>query len=202
MAYRLEQISPQKPDDRFKKIQVTNGTISTFSFPCYYFEVTDAELVHSYHYHDHVGWPAPGYPGKSCQRVWGGPSIPDYANRFVYLDTAKLIPINFTSEFENYDSVVARFDKEAELAELQTQGLAPYQWSVAFDEGEGNIINFKIAVNDTRVVDTDKPISYMFNIFAHAPQDVYDSVTRPERLDSVIRGKLVVTPAYNNPLGN
>lgn len=67
MGYRL-------PDDRYPDhhkhiddtarqsvIRVDNGTINRISIPSFYQECHDRKL------HDHLGWPSPGHPDRSCQ---------------------------------------------------------------------------------------------------------------------------------------
>lgn len=42
-------------------ISVDNGTINLISIPSFYHEHHDRKL------HDHLGWPYPGHPDRSCQ---------------------------------------------------------------------------------------------------------------------------------------
>ena len=42
-------------------LTIDNGTISYISIPCFYEEYHDRVM------HDHVGWPSPDHPDKSCQ---------------------------------------------------------------------------------------------------------------------------------------
>lgn len=67
MGYRLpDDRCPDRRkhiDDTARQsvIRVDNGTINHISIPSFYQEHHDRKL------HDHLGWPSPGHPDRSCQ---------------------------------------------------------------------------------------------------------------------------------------
>lgn len=67
MGYRLpdERLHDHRKqiDDTARQsvIRVDNGTINRISIPSFYQEYHDRKL------HDHLGWPSPGHPDRSCQ---------------------------------------------------------------------------------------------------------------------------------------
>lgn len=92
MGYRL----PDRPCDfgrhiddtaRKTKISVDNGTVSHLAIPVFYHE----RRHHDRRLHDHIGWPSPGHPDRSCQ-------LPPWEEDVVTLDEIDL-------QGEGYDSV-------------------------------------------------------------------------------------------------
>ena len=61
-------------------IYITNGTKSSFAFPCWYKEILPPVHAHPHNrlVHDFEGWPDPRHPDKSCQR-W------DFAHKRCFL---------------------------------------------------------------------------------------------------------------------
>ena len=106
MGYRKNDIPPKKPEDTLPRFEVRNGAILDLAFPCYYLDVVPA---HDWHYHDHIGWPAPNYPGEACQQL---PHIKgEYKHgEWEYIDFNAPTPIHLTSAYEGYDSAYVVFD--------------------------------------------------------------------------------------------
>lgn len=68
MGYRLPDRRAQIFDIATKSdILVDNGTITRISIPCFYHRGKRPPVRHSRMMHDHVGWPSPDSPDRSCQ---------------------------------------------------------------------------------------------------------------------------------------
>ena len=67
MGYRLPDERQQFRDVATKSdISVDNGTISRMSIPCNYGWL-ERPPRHDRMMHDHIGWPSPDHPDRSCQ---------------------------------------------------------------------------------------------------------------------------------------
>lgn len=178
MAYRIDNTPPPKPENMLPKFEMRNGAIIDIAFPCFYLDVITA---HDSHYHDHVGWPAPNYPGQACQYIDGVP-FHEHANEFERIDFTHPHPINLTSEYEGYTDTYVVLDEDVQGLTLSTE----------FDDDEPNVIHLRVKA----LLDffEDKPKEYRFTVFVHAPARTYEDKQWPERIDQVIRGVIAVLP--------
>lgn len=113
MGYR--KLEHPKPEPR-RSVDVTGSpgpVITVYSrgeanvaFPCFYVDEPDFDRLvpHDRPMHDHVGWPKPDRPDRSCQtfidpKKGCGPVHPR-----MYLDPRRLIPIDLVGEdlYEDY----------------------------------------------------------------------------------------------------
>lgn len=123
MAYR--QVEKKKPIRRILQDTTTknmtfvqNGATANLAVPCWYHvaELPQHIRCHDIDHHDHLGWPDPRHPDRSCQSAHLDDLRP--INRYShddhgwyhhhrYLDMSKFFPIHL--EKEGYTSVDVSF---------------------------------------------------------------------------------------------
>lgn len=183
MGYRTLDIPPLKPEDMLPMFEVRNGAIVDIAFPCFYLDVVRA---HDSHYHDYINWPAPNYhPGPPCQFVDGIP-LNEHAGEYEKVDFLNPHPIDLLSYYEGYTDAYVVMD----------QDVAGLTVTARIDEDEPNVIYVRAKAN--MAFFEDKPLEYRFTLFVHAPARTYHDEPQLERIDQVIRGKIVVLPGNVN----
>ena len=175
--------SKVKPEDRLPRFEVRNGAILDIAFPCYYLDVLTA---HDSHWHDYKGWPAPNYHGTACQFIGGIPAY-EHAGEWEWVDMFHPHPIDLLSDYEGYTDAYVVLDNDT------VDGITVSTW---FDEDEPNVIYMRVKAN--LAFFEDKPKEYRFTLFAHVPEHEYQGKTEREKIDQVIRGKIVVLPGDTN----
>ena len=178
MAYRLDIPKPPNPEDALPVFQVRNGAILDIAFPCYYLDVIQA---HDSHYHDYIGWPAPNYHGQACQFVDGLP-FHEHAKEWEHIDWVHPHPIDLTSYYEGYDSAYVAVDEVISGLTLSAQ----------LDTNETNIVYLRAKA--ALATFTGDPKECKFTVFLHAPARIYQGIQQQEKIDQVIRGKILVLP--------
>lgn len=180
------------------KVFVHNGVTADLAIPCWYREVRLPFRVrpHDRHLHDHLGWPDPRHPDRSCQIPIEHRVIDHRFNRRLvpwhhrYIDYAGVSPIHFLSEYEGYENATIKWLDEHE-------GITA---TAVIDPVDDWIVRVLFDVQDPNA--TDEPQEYRFSVYVNAPERITQNPktgeagrTQPARRDLVYLGKLVVLPS-------
>ena len=196
MAYRTGPMPPHPPRRTMQdtatpsRVYAHNGTTADLAIPCWYQEVHHPVRMHHHdrHFHDHLGWPRPGHPERTCQLYEpfeaGWPEPPHtvmggHPPVRKLLDMTTVSPIHLLSEYEGYTSARVAFIGEHEGITATPE----------IDEHEDWIVRVLFDVKDPNAL--QDPQSYKFTVFVDAPK----GDDRPARSDIVCLGELIVLPS-------
>lgn len=178
------------------RLIVHNGVTANFAFPCWY-QVIHGPIKmfpHDVMVHDHIGWPQPSHPDRSCQ-LWA-PDIHCYIRGAehdcppgcrMYLDYDNILPIHLLSDAEGYNSASVAWateDREAPDGIVATAEIDP---------NEDWVVRLLIDADDPAAL--EKPQKYKLTVFVNAPQRTVGARTVPARSDIVVLAELIVLPS-------
>lgn len=197
MGYRMAPPPPPKNRRTFQdtatpsRVYAHNGTTVALAIPCWYQEVHWPIRMqpHNRPLHDHMGWPNPGFPDRSCQLYEpfeaGYPPEPPHTTMGgrppvrKLLDMTKVFPIHLSSEYEGYNAVRVSFIDDHDGITASAEIDSEQDWIVR--------VNFEIKDKNAY----EEPQTYRFTVFADAPaKDRF-----PKRSDIVCLGELIVLPS-------
>ena len=173
------------------KVFVHNGTTADLAIPCWYQEIHPPVRMKSHDrpYHDHIGWPAPGQPDRSCQLFEPFEAGFSPEPRYTYMgghppvrklvDMSRVYPIHLTSEDEGYGKARVSFIGDHD-------GITA---TASIDADQDWIVRVRFDVKDKSAL--EEPQTYRFTVFVDAEATERLSA----RSDIVCLGKLVVLPA-------
>lgn len=196
MGYRKLEKKKRKPNrsmhdtTTLSKTFVQNGATAYLAIPCLYVEVNPPHELHLHDrdHDDHVGWPSPDHPDRSCQafehvhKIYPHLHIDhheEYHHPHMYLDMNRVHPIHLTKE--GYKDIKVAFNNAPEGLTYDSHIDEREDWvvRVLFDAQCQDAINEKLEVE--------------YSVFATGVLAGRGKVS-----DVVSRGKLVILPG---PIG-
>lgn len=211
MAYRRLEPHKKEPNRTMQdtttpsRLFIDNGATADFAVPCWYAEMRPPvrATLHSRPWHDHLGWPNPDRPDRSCQnydfahhschkghRI----DVPPFGSQLRhgahgcgqcghcddFIDLAEFFPIHLTAE--GYTRVSVSFVDRPE-------GLTYEAW---IDPKDDWIVRVFFSANVDEAV--REPQKCVFSVKVHRDGGPSPSWKGGERADIVYRGEIVIIP--------